>query len=331
MTNIVVYLDIDEGKVEIRVDDELLGSGGIPRKLTCSIEEKFFCHGEFYLMSYLRMHERIVPSNELKKYSGLMPNKLDGWDKSAPGWSIANAKTREFGHLAYWFIEKNHCEAYLNKQNEFTSFATNFLKAKSGEPSDRPKNETVSKVTRTAYVAYSKIIDELESLVTNKDGDELALLKFFKETPEAAFLLETDYVNLWREELIQNYGAIDFVFKKSNDRFRIVEIESPTKRIFTMQDEFTAEFQHAASQVDTWIRGVEKSTQFATRRYGEISRDYCDGLVVIGRSEELSNIPRRERWHAKQAACELLTWDHVVEKGRLFAERLSKFSSPAWN
>jgi hypothetical protein len=97
--------------------------------------------------------------------------------------------------------------------------------------------------------------DALESLIDKPEIDEPQILGFFKQRPHATFLIEPDQEKAWREQRIQGYGQIDFVFQKTNGRYIAVEIEPPNEPLFLKNDEFSKRFDHAIDQVQQWSLG----------------------------------------------------------------------------
>lgn len=104
----------------------------------------------------------------------------------------------------------------------------------------------------------SDVTSQLRAIVENPGADEpQPAAPFFKVNPAAAFLLEPDSIKQWGEESVQNYGQIDFVFQLTDGTYRVVEIESPTRQIFTAKNEFTQPAQHAVEQARKWIGSIE--------------------------------------------------------------------------
>ena len=106
-----------------------------------------------------------------------------------------------------------------------------------------------------------EVIERLRLIVDDTSSNEPALLAFFKTNPVATVLLEPETECQWREEAIQDYGQIDFVLELVDGTFRVVEIESATRGIFTAKNEFTHSTQHAIEQTRKWIRGRFKGTK----------------------------------------------------------------------
>jgi len=166
--------------------------------------------------------------------------------------------------------------------------------------------------------------DALESLINASGVDEPTLLRFFKEQPHAAFLIEPDHQKAWREQKIQGYGQIDVVFQKTNGRYVAVEIEPPNEPIFCSNDEFSKRFDHAIDQVEQWKLGALKHPTLLETSLGMSDMQPPDGAVVMGRSANISTPKRQERWHNRSANTPyaLFTWDDILVRGRSWGNRL---------
>jgi len=171
---------------------------------------------------------------------------------------------------------------------------------------------------------------QLEILLNDSETREGDLLDFFRHNPAATFLIEPDQVQIWREQYIQGYGQIDFVFRKFNRRYVAVEIEGPQHTIFLQNNEPSAQFHHATDQVKQWQKGVERNPRAAQETLGLDGIESPDGMVVIGRDRDLADPKRRERWNdmCKESAIKFQTWDEVVNRGRHLAERLGNARLP---
>lgn len=164
------------------------------------------------------------------------------------------------------------------------------------------ESEQGDAITRRAKATQTILAccDELEALINDSSTLEPDVLSFFERKPHATFLIEPDQDGeIWREQQIQGYGQIDFVFRKTNGRYVAVEIESPAARLFRQDDEFCKQFDHAIDQVERWQLGALKRQDVAEDVLGMIGIQAPDGMVVMGRSEDLNNPQRNERWHEK--------------------------------
>lgn len=208
------------------------------------------------------------------------------------------------------------------------ALATRILKA--GGIPEQEQGDAVSRA-RKAGSTILQACDELQQIIDDPSTTEPDVLGFFRERPQAAFLLEPDQDGeIWREKQIQGYGQIDFVFRKTNGRYLAMEIESHNVPLFLKNDEFSKRFDHAIDQVERWQLGVLKHKDLAEDVLGLKGIQSPDGAVVMGRQRELANSQRNERWDERcaRSSLEFLTWDHVIMRGRSLGRRLGNPELP---
>jgi hypothetical protein len=83
----------------------------------------------------------------------------------------------------------------------------------------------------------------------------------------------------------------DFVVRRLDDKYLLVEIEKPQDRIFTQQNDFSAQFSHALGQVLDFQAWVADNVAYAQKHLPRISAPR--GLLVMGRRSEMT--PQHQR------------------------------------
>lgn len=87
----------------------------------------------------------------------------------------------------------------------------------------------------------------------------------------------------------------------------LVELESPSKSIFTKNDQFTQDFNQALQQVNDWLIWCSKNRESLNQQLEPLRRKSGDaitmyaprGILIYGRSAEINSIQRQDRWTAK--------------------------------
>ena len=79
----------------------------------------------------------------------------------------------------------------------------------------------------------------------------------------------------------------DYAVRRSDNEWILVEIEKPQNRIFTKNDNFTAEFTHAFGQVIDFQEWVDTHAEYARHWMPGISSP--KGILIIGRRNALSH------------------------------------------
>jgi hypothetical protein len=204
--------------------------------------------------------------------------------------------------------------------SEFDLLADRVLRLQGNRSADSLKGRAKREA---AAATVSTFVDELSILVEDPTKSEPDLLKYFRDNPAAAILVNPSIKQQWREVLLQDHGQIDFVLEQVDGRFIAVEIEPSQKPLFTTKDEITNAVQHAVHQTELWVRGVSKNHAASLKRFGTSDSSRFDRLVVIGRSTDLNTDARREVWDAWASKGTLLrTWDDLINAGRMIAKRL---------
>jgi hypothetical protein len=108
----------------------------------------------------------------------------------------------------------------------------------------------------------------------------------------------------------------DFVVRRLDNEYILVEIEKPRDAIFTSRNDFTAEFNHAFGQVLGFQAWVNKHSEYARHHMPGIS---CPrGLLVIGRKKNLSDeqSDKLRQLCLNSQSVSVLTYDDLVERAR---------------
>ncbi len=160
---------------------------------------------------------------------------------------------------------------------------------------------------------------------------EKPIQRFFERHPH--LLVESSYVlahTVVSQLRLGTEFRADFAFIEPTSGptyLHLIELESPSLTFFTANDEFTAQFNHAAQQVRDWtVWGArhqnELSSLFAPLYYGtgETKAGFfvVKSLLVVGRRNSISNVRRKERFESlsleRGGFCEVRTYDGLREK-----------------
>ncbi|MGH3965670.1 MAG: Shedu anti-phage system protein SduA domain-containing protein [Pseudonocardiaceae bacterium] len=108
----------------------------------------------------------------------------------------------------------------------------------------------------------------------------------------------------------------DFVIRRHDRRYLVVEIEKPQDRIFTPRNDFTAEFSHAMGQVLDFQGWVAERADYARSNLPNIENPR--GLLVMGSRSALTEYQEKKlrRWCINSNSIEVATFDDLVISGR---------------
>jgi len=120
------------------------------------------------------------------------------------------------------------------------------------------------------------VVARYRRLLADHPHDEPTFQRFFSEHPE---MLDPMVVDVWPLPDLHGARKPDFVVRRSDGSYLVVEIETPGKPIVTRSDQLSAQASHAVSQVSEYKRFLERLPN------GQIhfpAMDEVTCLVVIG-------------------------------------------------
>ena len=114
----------------------------------------------------------------------------------------------------------------------------------------------------------------------------------------------------------------DFVVRRHDYRYVVVEIEKPQDPIVTASGNFSAQFTHAMGQVLDFQGWVASNVAYAQKHLPEIENPH--GLLIIGRRSDMTapQVEKLRRWCANSKAIEVVTFDDLVTRGRQLLKSL---------
>lgn len=164
----------------------------------------------------------------------------------------------------------------------------------------------------SSILLTERLIDEFSALVALA-ADESAYQGFLEEHPVFLDPLAAEVLN--RKRLGLEF-VTDFVVRRHDNRYVVVEIEKPQDRLFTARGDFTAGFTHAVGQVLDFQGWIASNVAYA-RTHLPFVEDPA-GLVIMGARAELNDDRKTKlrRWTTNSRHIELLTYDDLVNRAR---------------
>ena len=114
----------------------------------------------------------------------------------------------------------------------------------------------------------------------------------------------------------QKFGidmVTDFAIRRYDDKYILVEVEKPQDRLFTLANEFTANFTHAFGQVLDFQQWVDSNAAYARVHMPGISSPH--GLLVIGRRTDMTEVNKVKlhRFSINCPAIDIVTFDDLLQ------------------
>ncbi len=116
----------------------------------------------------------------------------------------------------------------------------------------------------------------------------------------------------------------DFVLRRHDNRYVVVEIEKPHDRLLTGKHDLSAAFTHAVGQVLDFQQWVADNAAYAQKSFPGIASPA--GLLVMGRREGLPERARSKlnRWQTNSRHIELVTYDELLARGTTLLRSLRR-------
>ncbi len=168
-----------------------------------------------------------------------------------------------------------------------------------------------------------QLCDEFGALMEDQGQDEEAIHQFLRREENHLFL-DSDYQDVHSKVQFGNYVS-DFVVRRSDGSYKLIEIEPATERIFTAsRSEPSARFNHACQQVRDWQDYVREHMHHVRQVQRLLDIYEPKGMVLMGSSTHIDSDVAKRRWRSLKTEnpLELATYDEAIERVRNLAVKL---------
>jgi hypothetical protein len=215
-----------------------------------------------------------------------------------------------------WLFNSNH--------------SSDFSKGK-GEMLARLEYEKLASilVSRIPIQTLIGTLAEYKKLIDNKNTTESQMQSFFEKNWA---LLEINARRILPKFDMGGENIPDFIVETSDFRYVIVEIEGPNEEIYTAETppRQARKLREADSQIKTYLSYAHNNILFLRQKLPFLSGEKINGLIVIGRSSNLSREQKKrldqDRGFSKDF--DIVTYDELFESLRVFLENLGFRYSP---
>ena len=172
----------------------------------------------------------------------------------------------------------------------------------------------------TSIILTERTITEFEHMIAAR-LEEFEYQQFLEANPVFLDPLAAEVFNRHRlgAELVT-----DFVIRRHDWRYVVVEIEKPQSRVMTTRGDFAADFTHAIGQVLDFQGWVSSHVEYARTRMPLIETP--SGMLVIGLRADLdeSRQAKLRRWCANSRNIEVVTYDDLTSRARTLLSSLRR-------
>lgn len=164
----------------------------------------------------------------------------------------------------------------------------------------------------STIIINNRILENFRALIDDYRKEEDYQI-YLKNNPS---LLDPLAKEIIPKQKLGNEFVTDFVVRKLDDKYILVEIEKPTTPIFTRTNDFTSQFTHAMGQVIDFQEWVESNMAYADKLMPGISSP--SGLLILGLSSGLNDFQRKKlkRFNINNSGrIEVITFDDLLAQG----------------
>ena len=189
-----------------------------------------------------------------------------------------------------------------------------------GSRNDSARIKKVLSAISLRWLAVGQpIINQYKTLIDTNLDDETAFQSFFEENP---LFLDPLSVKVWSKPDFHGKKEPDFVIKRADNSYLIIEIETPAKQIVTRDGQIGAKVTQAVTQAMEYRTFLLERFQQAQATFPNFNPP--DALVIIGLegalSEEEQAILRRENEH--RAHIRIIGYDAIADRMSAITQNL---------
>jgi len=220
------------------------------------------------------------------------------------------------------------CELIVEAEHERVSFRVLAAMLGSHDDSVFPNSPEpgafmrffLESIRDSSIVLTNKILQEFEMLV-QATSHEQKYQVFLEDNPVFIDPLAAEVIN---QAKLGTEFITDFVVRRHDYRYVVVEIEKPKDRIFTLKGDLSAPFTHAVGQVLDFQGWIAENITYAQKKLPWIENPR--GLVIIGRRGGMSSEQEAKlrRWNTNSRNIEVLTYDDILSRAIILHRSLRR-------
>lgn len=174
-------------------------------------------------------------------------------------------------------------------------------------------------ISKSVVKLNERIIRDFERLIIKGESEEI-YQQYLENNP---CLVDPMAFEIRSKAKMGIEYTTDFVIRRMNNEYLLVEIEKPTDKIFTKKNDFTAVFTHAMGQVLQFQNWVESNIAYAEKHFPFIVSP--QGIVIIGMKNRFSKtqVEQLTRFNINsRGKLKVLTYDDLIEQGKQLLQNL---------
>jgi hypothetical protein len=189
------------------------------------------------------------------------------------------------------------------------------------EESDHSVRDAFLSLLLDSHLTLNKqLLEQFETLLATLHGKEEEIHQFLFDHP---IFLDPLAIELRSKHELGDDFITDFVVRRVDGTYILVEIEKSTDRLFTVKGRIHSELNDAIGQLRDFQAWIADNRAYAESKLPGIRRP--EGLVVIGRHSQLSpELEKRldEENFSRRGHIKVITYDDLLNQARVVYENL---------
>ena len=183
---------------------------------------------------------------------------------------------------------------------------------------DHAIKELIAAMGAIQFAVGEKKIKEYDLLISS-GSDEPKFQTFFEENPQ---FLDPNVIQIWPKPNLGGKYIPDFIIRRSDDSYVVVEIETPSKGIITKSGQLFAVATQAEQQVIDYRTYLMERIRDARKHFPNFHEP--EGLVVIGQEKLLSEkqLNSLQAINRTRYKIEIVGFDKLKEKSKTITENV---------
>ena len=183
-----------------------------------------------------------------------------------------------------------------------------------------PAKELFAALSARWLTISEPLLRRYESLIADRPDDEPAFQAFFTEHPQ---VLDPMAAEVWAQPNLHGAQRPDFVIRRFDNSYVVVEIETPAKQLVTSTNQMSAWVTHAVAQAAEYRRFIERLPTAQTH-FPHLDQVTC--LVVIGLEHALNANQQQalRNYNREHYGLQVVGFDWLARRGRAIRENLIK-------
>ena len=225
--------------------------------------------------------------------------------------------TEELANYCLYGLRENLLIAFDDEYKRSEVLYLLAMKAFTGRVRDGDKEALdyfLSLIVDNQLILNLTIIKKFEDLIESSPDHEEQLQKYLTKHP---ILLDPFVSELYTKQELGSDFITDYVVKRMNNQYVLVEIENSTDRLFIQNGSFSSHLTSAIAQVRDFQAWVSDNLSYAQKKMPRIK--HPEGLVGIGRRNTMNEIELKrlaEENYSRRGHIRIVTYDDLLDTAK---------------